>query len=370
MNKCCSYILIIMLFTLNEAPAQNLHQEKLSWKTLPSIPDDKGFAGSFAGTSGAALLVAGGANFPDGLAPWSGGVKTWTDQVFALEPNATAFKMAGKLPRPLGYGASVQWGDRLLLIGGSNAGGHYSDVLVLAYAGGKFSVEKFPDLPKPLANLCAARCGNLVYVAGGLLQPDSKAALKQFLVLDLQAPGKGWKELPAWPGPARMLAVAGAVRNTFYLFSGVELADGNRRYLKDAYAYDAHTGWKKLADLPSPVAAAASPAFTDKSGALLIFGGDDGSLAPKSAELKERHPGFSDAILQYDPAKNCWKLAGHIPTQKLADADRKPNKSTWAPVTTTLAEWQGAIVLPGGEVRPAVRTPQVRMAVPVKTSIK
>ncbi|HPA19370.1 MAG TPA: hypothetical protein PLU30_16605 [Verrucomicrobiae bacterium] len=32
----------------------------LAWKPLPSVPEPKGFAGSFAGVSGCALLVAGG----------------------------------------------------------------------------------------------------------------------------------------------------------------------------------------------------------------------------------------------------------------------------------------------------------------------
>ena len=41
----------------------------LDWKSLPPIPDRLGYAGSYAGASGVALVVAGGANFPDRL-PW------------------------------------------------------------------------------------------------------------------------------------------------------------------------------------------------------------------------------------------------------------------------------------------------------------
>jgi N-acetylneuraminic acid mutarotase len=46
-----------------------------SWGELPRIPDKFGFAGSFAGTANNALIVAGGANFPDGGAPWTGSKK-------------------------------------------------------------------------------------------------------------------------------------------------------------------------------------------------------------------------------------------------------------------------------------------------------
>src|ERR1051326_3509891 len=36
----------------------------LDWKELPALPDREGFATPFAGVSGGALIVAGGANFP------------------------------------------------------------------------------------------------------------------------------------------------------------------------------------------------------------------------------------------------------------------------------------------------------------------
>ena len=44
-----------------------------AWRELPPLPDAHGFAGAYAGVSGGNLIVAGGANFPDG-APGDGGV--------------------------------------------------------------------------------------------------------------------------------------------------------------------------------------------------------------------------------------------------------------------------------------------------------
>ena len=58
--------------------------QDLAWKQLPPIPDTLGVAGAFAGTSGGALLVMGGANFPDRM-PWEGGTKLWYDTLFALD---------------------------------------------------------------------------------------------------------------------------------------------------------------------------------------------------------------------------------------------------------------------------------------------
>jgi len=52
-------------------------------RELPPLPDPRGVAGVFAGVSGNALLVAGGANFP-GQPPWEGGQKKWNNEVYVL----------------------------------------------------------------------------------------------------------------------------------------------------------------------------------------------------------------------------------------------------------------------------------------------
>ena len=74
--------------------------DALAWKQLPPLPDAPGVAGPFAGVSGGALLVAGGANFPDRM-PWEGGKKVWLDRVWVLEKPDGVWREAGKLPRPL-----------------------------------------------------------------------------------------------------------------------------------------------------------------------------------------------------------------------------------------------------------------------------
>ncbi len=192
-------------------------QAAYRWDTLPPIPDETGFAGSFAGVSNGALLVAGGANFPNGGTPWNGGVKTWYDNVFVLEQRNGRWKEAGKLPRPLGYGVSITTKDGLLCIGGSNAGGHYADVFLLQWKDGRLETTQYPPLPAPLANSCGALAGNRIYVAGGLRAPDSPRAAHDFFMLDLSdtSSASGWQALPVWPGPARMLSVAGASGQSF-----------------------------------------------------------------------------------------------------------------------------------------------------------
>lgn len=318
--------------------------QPITLNELPSIPDPIGFAGSFAGVSNGTLLVAGGANFPDGGAPWTGSKKKWHDQIFALESPDGKWKLAGQLPQPLGYGASITWKNALIIIGGSNEKCHTDEVFMLQYLNGKIVRNPLPSLPKPIANTSGVVIDDVIYIAGGIESPDAKNTEKCFWALDLAAKQCAWKILDTWPGPSRMFAVTGAQNGNFYLFSGALFENGQRNYLKDAYQFNPKTGWKTLSDLPKPVTAAASPAWAEHSN-LLIFGGDDGEVAGDAASLGDKHPGFSRRLLSYNTITDSWKIAAQLPAA--------------FPVTTTLTLWNEQVVIPGGEVRPAVRTSKV-----------
>lgn len=319
----------------------------LTWAdSLPSIPDPVGFAGSFAGVSNGTLLVAGGANFPDGGTPWTGSKKVWHDHIFALEKPGGEWRAAGILPHALGYGATVTWKDACIFIGGSSEKGHHAEVWMLKYSEGRIACTALPSLPKPIANTSAVLIGDVIYVAGGLENPDALQTAHNFWTLDLAAEHKAWKVLEPWPGLSRMLAVTGTQDGDFYLFSGAELENGVRNYLRDAYRYSPGTGWKKLTSLPHAVVAAPAPAYAAAGSALLIFGGDDGT----AASLREEHPGFSRQILNYNTQENTWSVSGQLPAAP--------------PVTTTLTLWNGIVVIPGGEVKPAIRTTKVLTGIP------
>lgn len=316
----------------------------LPWKELPTLPDREGFAGSYAGVSGGALIVAGGANFPDKL-PWEGGTKIWYDRVFVLEPSSTAWRDAGRLPHAGGYGVSVNTPEGFVLLGGGDASRNFDEVWLARWDGKTVTFTAWPRLPKPLAMAAGAIVGRTVYVAGGLDRPDATTAQNAFFALDLDRLSSGWRTLPTWPGPDRFLATAGADDGAFFLFSGARLvADGTnkpaREWLHDAYRYTPAVGWKRIADLPRVAVAAPSPAPA-VNGRLLVIGGDDGSqvaLAPTA------HQGFPRDILAYLPSDDTWSNAGEVP---------------FSLVTTTLAVWRGQIVVPGGEARPGVRSPRV-----------
>src|SRR5882672_4574316 len=133
---------------LTAMPAQEIR-----WSRLPPIPDREGFAYPFAGVSNGALIVAGGANFPD-KKPWEGGTKRWYDTVFVLERPDGEWKVAGKLPRPIGYGVSITTADGILCLGGSDADRHYADCVQMRWSGNEVKFTPLPALPKPCANFC------------------------------------------------------------------------------------------------------------------------------------------------------------------------------------------------------------------------
>lgn len=132
--------------------------EAMVWEKLPAIPDAEGFAGAFAGVSGGALIVAGGANIAGDK--WAEPLrKQWYDSVFVLEKPDGTWRGGFRLPRPLGYGVSVTTERGIVCIGGSDSQRHYADVFLLEWRGGSIVTTALPALPKPCANACGGQRG-------------------------------------------------------------------------------------------------------------------------------------------------------------------------------------------------------------------
>ena len=319
--------------------------EAMEWARLPSIPDAEGFAGAFAGVSNGALIVAGGANVAGDK--WAEPLrKQWYDSVFVLEKPDGEWKSGFKLPRALGYGVSVTTERGVVCIGGSDAERHYSGVFLLEWRDGRIVTSALPALPKPCANMCGALVGTVIYVAGGIEKPDATEAMRTFWRLDLAAAEPRWESLAPWPGPERMLAVSGVVGDSFCIFSGAKLhpgADGKpvREFLRDAYRFTPGKGWTRLADMPRAAVAAPTPAISEGPRVLIVTG-DDGTKV--DFQPVREHPGFPRDVLEYDPMREVWSSAGEVPFSR---------------ATVPVVRWLGRDVIPNGEVRPRVRTPEV-----------
>ena len=76
-----------------------------------------GVSACFAGTIGNHIIMAGGCNFPD-----NSGVKHYYKGIYAAcwQADTLQWRCIGTLPEPVAYGATVDMGDSLLLIGGNN----------------------------------------------------------------------------------------------------------------------------------------------------------------------------------------------------------------------------------------------------------
>jgi SSS family transporter len=148
------------------------------------------------------------------------------------------------------------------------------------------------------------------------------------------------------------LPVAAVQDGSFLLFSGCRLLTddaGNlqREYLTDAYRFTPGGGetagqWEQIADVPAPVVAA--PTLPTGQSHTLVFGGDHGKYAKRNLELMDKHPGFSTDILAYHTITDTWTKVGTLPAGH---------------VTTTAVEWNDAIVIPSGEIRPGTRSSKI-----------
>ncbi|MBL9200065.1 MAG: hypothetical protein JNL39_06130 [Opitutaceae bacterium] len=337
---------LLLLFSTALAAAGSVAPAPHWWQ-LPPLPDRHGFACPFAGETRGIAIVAGGANFPERQL-WEGGAgaKRWHDRVFVLEPGAESWRLAGRLPRPLGYGVSASTDTGVIIAGGGDAQRHYADVFALDWRDGQLVTRNLPPLPRATALCSGTRVGDTLYVTGGLPDPTSKSPLNDAFALDLRAVEKGWRRLPPVPGPGRHLAVAAALDGALHLFSGVNFepdgAGGHRTiYLRDAYRLSAGAGkWERLPDLPHAAVAGANPAPTFAGEAYLI-GGTDGALFGKPPQEFHQVP---RRIQVYDPRKKAWREATQAPMARVAVS------------TIQLGDrW----VLPSGEISAGVRSPEV-----------
>lgn len=400
-----------LIFALGAIPTASAKVMSIAWEELPALPPSAGqtkqpgVAGPFAGAHGDALIVAGGANFPDKM-PWEGGAKIWWDDIWVLEKKSEGSARwvtdkTFRLPRRIGYGVSVSTADGVVCAGGNDADRCYADVFLLSWDPKAREIRRtaLPSMPEPLSFMAGALVGNTLYVAGGQHVMKNAVPSSAFWSLDLAKRGDSgefkWTILPTWPGPARVVPVAAGQRSAkgeeFYLFSGrVQQAGRRTELLSDAFAFDPMTrSWRTLPKIgggsgASVMAGMAAPVGSDE---VLLFGGDRGDLfleleshdlAIEEArrklanatttersvierQIEERltakrkiygsHPGFGREVFAYDTRRNAWRVV---------------TRSTVEPQVTTFAvKWGDAVVIPSGEVRPGVRTPKIVRALPM-----
>lgn len=368
-----------MTMHFNTVVAQTESPCTIEWEIatiLPSLSNGEkqlGLAGPIAGVHKDLLIIGGGANFPDKM-PWFGGKKKYYDDIFVFTKNEkgeiTSYGEIYKLPFPIAYGASCSTSRGIVYAGGENEQGLSDKVLLIQWNEEikKVEVKNLPELPFVVANASITSVGNIVYIAGGEL---SNTVSDTFMALDLDNLSKGWQSMPTLPlkvSHSVMVSQSNGINDCIYIVGGRKRNSRNlTTFYSSVFQFDLKTNlWSQKADIPYPLSAGTGVAVNGKS--ILLFGGDKGVTFHKAESLivsinnetdllkKEKlnqekiavqtnHPGFSKSVLEYSTQENTWTTFNVI--------------SFNVPVTTTAVVWGNNVIIPTGEIKAGIRTPNI-----------
>lgn len=359
----------------------------VQWKVVAELPPADGrakalgVAGPVTGVHNGVLIVAGGANFPNGM-PWTGGQKKYYDDVYVLQ-NTGSDKFSWlktkplHLKRKLAYSGNVTLPEGIVCVGGETEAGPTNNVFLLQWNATQkdILIKDLPPLPLALTNTTVANIGKTIYVVGG---EDGQRAVNNFFSLNLSDSLPQWKELPSLPiaaSHAVAIAQSNGKNECIYVIGGrTKSVSGISDLHNTVFCYDSEkNNWKQVSNISdgkqtTNMSAATAVAFGETQ--ILLMGGDKGTVfhrietynvniaAAKTPEEKKRlesekiallnqHPGFSRDVLVYNTIKDCWTKIGEVPG--------------FAPVTTTAVKWNGEIFIPSGEIKPGRRTPKIWM---------
>jgi N-acetylneuraminate epimerase len=364
--------------------AQEKEAYSIKWKLAAVLPatsngfKSRGFAGVINGVSKNVLIVAGGANFPNGL-PWEGGKKYYSNEIHILQKKEGKFiwnkNIKDTLPEPIAYCGSTSIEKGIVYAGGENKNGISDKVFIIKWGNGKneIATKPLPAMPLALTNIALTHIGNVVYAAGG---DEINNSSKRFFSLNLDDKNPDWKSLPDLPialANATLIAQKNGLEKNIYLIGGrTKTASGISELHHTTFAFELKKNeWKKCADISDGknifnLSAAAGIAI-DKN-YILICGGDNGKVfhqietyisqiaQSKSEKEKEKlteaknnlsihHNGFDKSLLLYNTISNEWTKIGKYPLP--------------AQVTTTAVMWGDKIVISNGEIKPGIRTSNV-----------
>ncbi|MDD4645383.1 MAG: hypothetical protein PHY99_05285 [Bacteroidales bacterium] len=373
--QCYSLLLICMIVSCNQSGIENL---SLEWKKIPAIPPKNGdtvqygLAGPVAGSLGGQMIVAGGANFPDSP-PWRGGTKLYHDEIYLLKQNAGQLNWeisSMELPYNLAYPACTSISEGVVSIGGENQSGLISEVLLFTWTDGHLAIKNLPGLPEGISSGGATSIESRIYLAGGL---NRSGAIASFWCLDQKNLEKGWTKLPDLPLPLSHAVVVSQNDQSgpcIYVIGGRNKTGELSAFMSSVWKYQVTKGkWVKDSDIQVDgdlTELSAGTGFPAGKSSIVLIGGDKGVIFnqierlnndiekaadPEIRELLQNekdtiltnHPGFSRDILVYNTISKVWKLAGETPVA--------------SPVTTSAFFWNGMVIIPSGEIRPGVRTP-------------
>lgn len=361
----------------------------INWSRLPDLPIGSsnspiGVSAAFAGVIDEVIVVAGGCNFPDKPAT-EGGTKKYYDCIYGLFPEG--WRLIGRLPMELAYGASVTTPNGVVCIGGNNNQFSSNAVYMITLQKENAEIIKLPSLPVRMDNTSATYVGNHIYVAGGYQDGEPCNAL---YALDLNHLQTGWISLKNFPGAARVQPVLASQESDkdgvkLYLAGGFQPLGKDRMPMLpiDVLSYNVlKDTWQSETFLPH-LADGANRTLTGGSAVaygtdeILFMGGVNHDLfleaikrpifieeAKKANDLVRLealkndavqymcHPvdwyQFNTELLSYNTKTKVWKSLGNYEPVARAGAAALMTKD--------------ALVIINGELKPGIRTPSVHKA--------
>ena len=372
------YFIAVLPFFMQCTPVQNIQVKSIEWKIAAQIPAPDntaaalGLAGPVAGINKNKLIIAGGANFP-GAMPWLGGSKKYYDDayIFSLDKNdSVSFLKTVKLPNAIAYSAVCSTPIGIIYAGGENEAWLTDKVSLIHWdeQSNNVVIKVLPALPFAVTNASMTFYNNNIYLAGG---EKIEGVSDRFLKLNLDKNSAGWTELESLPKPlshAVVVVQSNDNQQLIYVIGGRKKIPGSTSKLYSSnFSYDFDTNkWTENKGLPYALSAGTGMAAGKHS--IFLFGGDKGETFHKTEELiaaiaKEKdeakreqlnlqktalqstHPGFSKEILMYNTVSDEWSMVDSIPFD--------------VPVTTVAIPYDHKVIIPSGEIKAGVRTPQV-----------
>jgi len=188
-------------------------------------------------------------------------------------------------PKARSWGATAQWGNDIILLGGLDSTGLVSsDVTRMHWNGAKFELSNLVSLPHPVVGCGAAVIGNTLYVVCGLKSLDTNLAENTLWALDLSRVDSQWNELEPLPGVGRFLPIVVAQYDVLHVIGGREIKTASQgthyfKALNENWVYRStplesttQRGWQCRTNAPNYMAAgSAAPSGQSQ---ILVLGYD------------------------------------------------------------------------------------------------
>ncbi|MFI3294515.1 MAG: cyclically-permuted mutarotase family protein [Rikenellaceae bacterium] len=328
-----------------------------------------GVSAPYSGVSGGAVLISGGANFPE-VSAADGGVKAYYDQIFALLESGD-WAEVGRMDSPRAYGATVRVGDWLYFIGGADALGSISDVVGYSFSQGKLSRKEIPSLPRSIEQGGATIMDSVIYLTGGL---SAGVANRSIYTLDLRSPQR-WDSLECKLPVSMIQPVVVALAGDIYIWGGFTPSSDSTAGVTIDYGYKfspSNSQWQKIQSykkdgIAQSMVGSSGVAYQDSC--IIVTGGVDKLIFDQALErafqiatnrtcelnkLKEiqrqymledpLYYKFNSQVMLYNVNTNEWKELLNEPRSARAGA--------------ALVLKENELYILNGELKPGIRTPQ------------